>query len=134
MEAESSEGQTPDDGLMLLAVAAKFLIEGGQKEAANVLLACSELETDYVDTVSPVTGVGPDLDIVTVVLRGPRWVYDLITGDSADAKRMHKEIHEALKECTHSRRYIEGLWAKPEAPQFGPQWREQLLEAARGSS
>ncbi len=134
MEAEPSEGQTFNDGLMLLASAAKFLIEGGQKEAANVLLACSELETDYVDTASPLGGGGDDVDIVTVVLRGPRWVYDLITGDSADANRLQGEIHEALKACSPSRLYIQGLWGKPEAPQFGPQWREQLLEAARGSS
>lgn len=63
----------------LLTGAVRFLLDGGEKEAAEVLQSCS-LELEYKDTAFPLAGEGAyDLYVIRVI--GPRTAYDILSDD-----------------------------------------------------
>ena len=123
-----------DDPELLLATAAKFLIEGGEKNAASVLLGCSRVEIVGVDELFPLTGDGVDITLARAVLHGPRWVYDLVTGETAAGKEVCEHITNALRALLPDTVYVDGVWARIEVGDLAPNWRADLQAIARNNS
>jgi hypothetical protein len=130
MDNPSSPYEWPS-GDYLLAGAAKFLIEGGQKDAASVLLGCSTLDVIAEEELFSLDDLDSTVQVVSVTLHGPRWVYDLITGDGESSKRTRDGITNALRAYAPERYHVRGIWARAELPPLGPNWRAELEAAAR---
>ena len=111
----------------LTASAARFLIDGGEENAANVLLACT-LNVWY-------SGDGwwsgdERLDGVHVELAGPRIAYDFLQTDMENP--IATQIRKAIEAVLPTQAYIRHFSPKAELVDISPDWRSDLSEIARG--
>lgn len=111
----------------LLASAAKFLIEGGDEDAASVLLSCS-LDYSLIPPDPMNDGFTTRVDIYLV---GPRVAYDSMSNLRSV---IHKEVWSAIAAVLPFHHYIQEFDVRAEPVQLGPDWHAELLELARGKS
>jgi hypothetical protein len=149
------------DGDRIQASAARFLIDGGEEDAASVLLACRV----EVWTSGDTWWVGDEqTEAVHVELTGPRAAYDAlhrttlldqhddyfgIPGqEREDAQRrpvfveaaaesefppiVKPAIEKALEAVLPAGYYVKHLTVKAEMVDIDADWRQELLEIARG--
>jgi len=109
----------PKEYDQILGNAARFLIEGQEEDAASVLLSCS------------LSGIWEDImdGYVTVELTGPRAAYDTLSDPN---NPIHCAVFRALNAVTGNR--FSRLDTRVELVEISPDWREELLEIARGKS
>jgi hypothetical protein len=109
----------------LHASAVAFLLDGGEEEAAGLLLGCSL-------AAWPV-GQDWDEDCVQIGLRvelaGPREVYEVLNGGG---NPIAVAIHEAIAAVLPAHLVLDGLDVRAELVDVDPGWRRRLLETARG--
>jgi hypothetical protein len=113
----------------LLANAAQYLIDGGEEDAASVLLSC-ELTVIYIDTAFEMSGER-SWDLVEVELAGPRFAYEIIINPELEIKSSIAKAFEALSPFDGGGVFRE-LSAKVRMIDIEPDWRRELLEIARG--
>jgi len=111
---------------VLLASAAQYLIEGQEEDAASVLLSCSLDARKTGNT----WWVGSEcICQVGVVLSGPRAAHDiLIQADNPITQAIHKAIEAVLP----MEYYLGDISPRAELHPISPDWRNELLEIARG--
>jgi hypothetical protein len=116
----------PDDAL--LASAARFLIDGGEEDAASVLLSCTLTIDESADELFSLSGseVYQQLD---VRLTGPRAAYDIL--DNADHE-VTVQVRRAIGALLPPDAFLRSLSAYCELTEIDPDWRTELLEIARG--
>ena len=116
----------PSEEVVLLASAVRFLIDGGEDDAANVLLSCS---LDYWMSGDG-WWVGDERhEAVHVKLTGPRAAYDILTKDDHPiTKAVSRAASAVLPDAT----YIKHFTVHMEHVAIDPGWRQELLEIARG--
>lgn len=129
------------DGDRIQASAARFLIDGGEEDAANVLLAC-QLE---VWTSGDTWHAGDEItEAVHIELTGPRAAFDALHREER-AKTSATEvvgpeslpivrpsIEKAIEAVLPTDYYVKHLTVQAELVDIDPDWREELLEIARG--
>ena len=114
----------PDD--QLLGSAAQFLIDGAEEDAASVLLSCSMTAWESGDTWMS----GDELlSAIHVALTGPRTAYEII---SQSTHSVRNSIERAVEAVLPEEYYVKHLTASAELIDIDPDWREELLEIARG--
>jgi hypothetical protein len=112
----------------LIGSAAKFLIEGGEEEAASVLLSC---RCEDMWAGRPDYGGDRVVYSLWVELRGPRSAYDILSNrDGAIYQQVHKAIGAVLSVAY----WLEPLTIRAELITVEPNWHAELLEMARGTS
>jgi hypothetical protein len=110
----------------LLASAARFLIDGREEDAANVLLSCSLEVWESGDTWYR----GDEtLYAVHVELTGPRAAYDILNNHN---HAITKAVRCALDAVLPTHTYVKHFSVAAELISIDPRWREELLEIARG--
>jgi len=113
---------TPDE---MIASAAKFLIEGGDDEAASVLLACNveDFSVAWTDNWNKFT-YG-----IEVKLRGPRVAYDVLIDENHPIYALTKRAFSAVLDhnCTSC-----DINIRTDRMTIAPDWRAELVEIARG--
>jgi len=105
------------DNATIQASTARFLIDGGEAEAAAVLLAC--------DLVAQWYGNG----VADIILRAPRAVYDILT-DLVDITAVKIKDTIALVIPTYYR--LDEFHIRAELVTADESWRDDLLKIARG--
>jgi hypothetical protein len=119
------DGEDPLDGDQMLASVAKFLIDGGEEDAASILLACSL----SVWTSGDSWYVGDEVHYaVHVEITGPRAAYDALNRPNP----VGASIDRALEATLPTGFYIKHRDVKAELLDLDPDWRAELLEIARG--
>lgn len=109
----------------LQASAARFLIDDGEDVAAHVLLSCS-LEISLIESHS---WNFQNYDEMAIKLSGPRAAYDILS----DQKHpIRQQINRALRACSPDHWSSIHLIAKATLIDIDPDWRNELLEIARG--
>jgi hypothetical protein len=117
--------QETDD--RLLASAARFLIDGGEEDAAHVLLSCSiafDL-TEDVDFYNQPKGTYYG----DVHIQGPRSAYNVLNDEG---NPISESIIHAIKAVTPDHIRLSRFIIKAEIIDIDPNWRNELLEIARG--
>lgn len=114
---------------------AQFLIEGGEEDAASVIMACTleriEVNGSWFD--------GPNTYYtVLLCLRGPRVAYDILKPyvEQYQKAEIHisKSIHEAINAVLPHQYVLRDLEVRATTVQIEPGWHNELLEQARGRS
>ncbi len=108
----------------LHASAVRFLIDGGEDVAARVLLSCSLVHED-IDTHG---WIDEYFDDIAIKLSGPRAAYDMLANEGHPIRQT---IEKALKACSPEDWRI-CLVVKATLIDIDPDWRNELLEIARG--
>lgn len=120
-------GETPpseDD--VLLASAVRFLIDGGEEDAANVLLSCALHYWPSGDTWM----VGDEChEAIHLKLTGPRAAFDILNQDNHP---ITKSVSRALTAVLPDATYVKHFSVRMEHVAIDPGWRQELLEIARG--
>jgi len=113
----------PDE---LIASAAKFLIEGGEDEAASVILACNvdAIRVTWTNHLDRRFTYGVEVD-----LRGPRAAYDVLSEQRSTIYEQVKIAAGAVLEHNCSLGSVE---IRAERMTIAPEWRAELVEMARG--
>jgi hypothetical protein len=111
---------------VLQASAARFLIDGGQEDAASVLLSC-ELQT--AESGDSWFDGDEQIWAMHVKLTGPRAAYDVLRQASHPVT---EAIKDAIQAVLPSDRYVKHLTAHAQLVDIDPDWRTELLEIARG--
>jgi very-short-patch-repair endonuclease len=114
------------DGDRLLASAARFLIDGQEEDAANVLLSCS---LDVWESGETWYQGDERLCAVHVEHTGPRMAYDILNNRDHP---ITKAVLRALEAVLPTHTYIKHFAVAAELMSLDPRWREELLEIARG--
>jgi very-short-patch-repair endonuclease len=114
------------DGDHLLASAARFLIDGQEEDAANVLLSCS---LDVWESGETWYQGDERLCAVHVEHTGPRAAYDILNNRDHP---ITKAVLRALEAVLPTHTYIKHFSVAAELISLDPRWREELLEIARG--
>jgi hypothetical protein len=118
-----SEDQKKD---VYLASAGRFLVEGGEEDAASVLLSCRL----QFWTSGDKWWVGDEThEAFHVKLVGPRAAYEILNDAS---HTITQAIRKALEAVLPDQTYIKHLTAHVEHIEIDDNWREELLEIARG--
>lgn len=116
----------PDDPDVVLASAARFLIDGGEEDAANVLLSCTLRFWPSGDTYY----VGDETHkALHLSLTGPRSAYELLKNPRHP---ITLAIRNALGAVLPEQTYVKHLSPHAEHVAIDPNWREELLQIARG--
>lgn len=115
----------PEDDVVL-ASAARFLIDGAEEDAASVLLSCS---LEYWESGDSWYEGDETHHALHVKLTGPRAAYDILT---QAAHPTTTAVHRALSAVLPEKTYIKHLTAHVEHVAIDPNWREELLQIARG--
>lgn len=111
----------------LLASAVRFLIDGGDDQAASLLLAC----TLRVDPSGDTWWSGDEQQYaVHVYVTGPRAAYDALAG--AEDTAVGHAIRHAISAVLPPEAYMKHFTAHAELVDIDPDWRQELLEIARG--
>jgi hypothetical protein len=111
---------------VLQASAARFLIDGGEEDAASVLLS---YELECGDSGDSWFQGDETIWAVHIKLIGPRAAYEVL---NCSGHAVTKAIRKALEAVIPSDRYIKHLTAHAELIEIDPDWRTELLEIARG--
>jgi hypothetical protein len=116
----------PNEDEIVLASAARYLIDGKEEDAASVLLSCSLQFWPSGDTWF----VGDEThEALHVKLVGPRAAYDILTDkNQLITQAIQKAIAAVLPENT----YIRHFTVHVQHVSIDANWREELLEIARG--
>lgn len=110
----------------LLASAARFLIDGQEEDAANVLLSCSLSVWESGDSYF----AGDETcDALHIKLIGPRASYETL---SDEKHQITKAIRRAFDAIMPACKYIRHFTVHAELIDIDPDWRTELLEIARG--
>jgi hypothetical protein len=120
----------------LLASAVTFLIDGGEEEAATILLSCVFNYDEEYDH-------GEEYCMRFITLSAPRVIYDLLTplNDSANYEQpdVLAELPEKFRLCAAISRAFQALTdpnvkigVKASLVQVTAQWRQELLARLRG--
>ena len=112
----------------LIASAATFLVDGGEFDAANVILSCRIEEIEHGS--SSFSG-DRTLSSGYIKLRGPRSALDIINDHK---HQMYEPVHRALQASLPHDSWLEPLSARLELANVSHGWREDLAEIARGRS
>jgi hypothetical protein len=116
----------PIEDDIILASAARFLIDGEEEDAASVLLSCSLAFWYSGDT----WGVGDEQhEALHVKLTGPRAAYDILTDSNQPITR---SIRRALEAVLPEKTYIKHFTVHAQHVPIDANWRSELLEIARG--
>lgn len=111
---------------ILLASAIRYLIDGGEDEAASVLLSCSLCVYNSGDT----SFCGDEIHYaVHIELTGPRAAFEIL---KQSENPITSAIQGAFEAILPNDRYIKHFTAHAELTNIDPYWREELLEIARG--
>ncbi len=115
-----------DDEDVILASAARFLIDGGEEDAASVLLSCALEFWPSGDTYY----AGDEThQALHVKLTGPRTAYEILNDQShSTTQAIQRALHAVLPGNT----YIKHVTAHVHHIAIDPNWREELLQIARG--
>jgi hypothetical protein len=113
-------------GDWVLANVARFLIDGGEEDAASVALSCSVALWESGDTWYAGDEV---LSALHVEFSGPRVAYEILKSDKHSVTRA---VKKALEAVLPTGTYLKHLTAKMEPVEVDPDWRSELLEIARG--
>ena len=116
----------PDSDQMVASVA-RYLIDGGEEQAANVALACT---MDIYRVNGSVTGPdGYAYKALVTEIRGPRAAYDiLVDREHPISEAITRAIEATITGDFMLERIDVGVeWINPD-----PNWRSELLEIARG--
>lgn len=107
----------------VLASAAQYLIEGGEYDAANMLLSCT-LEIPRASSDHWNEGWWQ----LSLLLHGPRIVYEAIE----DRGTLHDSIRAALRAVLPWGCTLESLSAQATLIELSDEWRKELTDIARG--
>lgn len=114
----------PND--QLITSAARFLIDGQEEDAANVLLSCFLSVWESGDTWFVDDEISYALH---AKLTGPRAAYEILCDDCHPiTKAIRRSLDAVLPENT----YIKHFTVHAELIDIDPDWRAELLEIARG--
>lgn len=117
---------TAENNDQTLASAVRFLIDGGEEDAASVLLSCSLRVWESGDTWYS----GDELhSALHVKLTGPRAAYEVLTDDQHE---ITVQVRCAIEALLPSDTYIRHFTIHAEHVAIDPDWRTELLEIARG--
>lgn len=111
---------------VLQASAARFLMDGGEEDAAGVLLLC-DLECE--DSGDSWHQGDETVWAMHVKLTGPRAAYDILRDPDHPVT---SAIRNAVGAVLPSDQYIKHFTAHAELIDIDPSWRSELLEIARG--
>jgi len=114
------------DDSVLQASAVRFLIDGGESDAANVLLSC---EVEVQDSGDSWWQGDEQIWATHIKLTGPRAAHDMLRNSEHPVS---KAIRNAIQAVLPADRYIKHLTAHAELIDIDPDWRTELLEIARG--
>jgi len=118
-------GRTTNEDV-LQASAARFLIDGGEEDAASVLLSCSLSCEESGDTWY----AGDETTYALhVKLTGPRAAYEILTRPEHP---ITQAIRRALAAVLPAENYIKHFTAHVEHISIDANWRQELLQIARG--
>src|SRR5215218_2016572 len=110
----------------LIASVAKFLIEGGEEDAASLILACEVvgIGVTWSNYWNNQTTYG-----VAVKLSGPRVAYDILSdGEHALTRQVTSAVSAVLEHgCS-----LDSLSIRAERVSLSPDRQAELLEMARG--
>ncbi len=111
---------------IIQASAARFLIDGGEEDAASILLSCCLEIYESGDTCY----AGDETHYaVHVEISGPRASYEILqTQDNP----LNHAIRKAITAVLPSGRYIKHFTVHAELIDIDANWRNELLEIARG--
>jgi hypothetical protein len=112
---------------VLLANAARFLIDGGEEDAASVLLSC-RLVLEFLNVYFPIGGEGESTEYA-VRLTGPRAAYDIL--DNADHE-VTVQVRRAIEAFLDPTDFVRVFSVHCELTEIDPGWRTEMLEIARG--
>jgi len=111
---------------VIQASATRFLIDGGEEDAASLLLSCALSIYPSGDT----WWVGDEVhSAVHVEITGPRAAYDVLQ-DSEN--HIGQSMRRAIQAVLPADRYIKHFTVHAELIDIDPDWRTELLEIARG--
>ena len=108
-----------------LASAIRFLIDGGEDFAANVLLSCS-LDRWVVESFY----FNEEVDKIALKLTGPRATYEILNNKKHPIRQA---VEHAFNACIQENESIGYITVHAELIDIDPDWRSELLEIARGS-
>jgi hypothetical protein len=111
----------------LFSSAARFLIDGQEEDAANVLLSC-RLVTDhdyYFDTEYETYHIR----FYDMIFYCPRAAYEILVDK---ANPISESIHRAIGACLPIEPKYRHIHFRAEQISLDPSWRTELLEIARG--
>jgi len=115
-----------NDDDVVLASAARFLIDGGEEDAASVLLSCELRFWPSGDTWY----VGDEThEALHVSLTGPRSAYEILNDRGHP---LTQAIRNALRAVLPEQTYIKHFTVDVQHVAIDPNWREELLQIARG--
>jgi hypothetical protein len=114
------------DDERLLASAVRFLIDGQEEDAANLLLACTFETWESGDTWYSGDEV---LHALHIKLSGPRAAYDALNESGNPAGQA---IRKAVEAVIPAGTYVKHFTIHAELIDIDPNWRTELLEIARG--
>lgn len=116
----------PSEDDIVLASAARFLVDGGEEDAASVLLSCSLEFWRSGDTWY----VGDEVhEALHVKLTGPRAAYEILNDSSHPTTQA---IRRALGAVLPEQTYVKHFTAHVQHVAIDPNWRDELLQIARG--
>jgi hypothetical protein len=111
---------------IIQASAARFLVDGGEEDAANVLLSCKITAEESGDTWWD----GDErIRAVHVDLEGPRAAYEILSGRNHS---ITESIRNAIEAVLPKGNYLKHFTARAELIEIDADWRAELLEIARG--
>jgi hypothetical protein len=111
---------------VILASAAQFLVEGGEEDAASVLLSCS---LELYPSGSVLFHGDLTYEAIHVILAGPRAAYDILINESHPVT---EAIQRALQAVLPVRYYIRHFDVQAQHIDIDSHWRDELLGIARG--
>ena len=120
-----AEFPTPEQ---IVASAATFLIEGGEDDAASVLLACT-VDDVAIEDRSWHEDKAKWFTPVRIQMRGPRVIYDAL---SDDEHPIYRSVHRAIVALLPREHWLSSLNVRAEIMTIAPEWRAELVEMARG--
>ncbi|MBM4046637.1 MAG: hypothetical protein FJ279_16120 [Planctomycetes bacterium] len=116
----------PNQDDLVLASAARFLVDGGEEDAASLLLSCVLEFWPSGDTWF----VGDEThEALHVKLAGPRAAYEVLKNPSHQTTQA---IRTALEAVLPEKTYVKHFTAHVQQVPIDPNWREELLQIARG--
>ncbi len=107
---------------ILLASAARFLIDGYEENAASILLSCTVEVGLIEDSWSE--------SALQVIIKGPRAAYDVLSDINHP---INQAVYRAFEALTPAGIRLYGLVARATWIEIDANWRTELLEIARGN-
>jgi hypothetical protein len=121
---EDEQLERPDSD-RVLASAIRFLIDGGEEDAATLLLSCYLDIEEADDQGSFSQSIG-----LVATLYGPRPAYEAFNQKSKNP--MRQQAYAALEACIHQPFSLWNLGAGAHVEAIDPNWRTEFLELLKG--